>query len=447
MDLETKNLLAGINELANTSVKKEKTEILKKYRSNYFFEEVMGFLYNPFKIVGISTKKINKDVVLQEHNYNIVELINYLLTNNTGNDISIGHVKYFLQQFNDVDRLIFEQIITKTISLGVSAKSVNAAYGSTFVPTFDVQLAFPYDKTITSTSTTRQIDRYTDQDLLYLTQKLDGFRGLMVFDNELRTFSRKGQLITGLNQLHSDLQDLIVNNNLQKIYPDGFVLDGELLLDNKDNLASDELFRATTKVLRKDGDKKDIIYNIFDIVPLDEFYYHDKSSETYEARRMKLETIEDSQFVKVVPVLDIVTKDKIPYWSNYATEHGWEGVMLNYAKGYYRTKRSPELLKVKKMHTADLPIVGFNQAIDGKYVGKLQSINVQLDDENIVQVGSGLTEELREEIWNNQEKYLGVMVEIQYFEMTENQNGGKSLRFPVFKDFRFDKTPEDINVE
>ena len=39
------------------------------------------------------------------------------------------------------------------------------------------------------------------------------------------------------------------------------------------------------------------------------------------------------------------------------------------------------------------------------------------------------------------------MVEIQYFELSENQNGGKSLRFPVFKDFRFDKTPDDANIE
>ena len=62
-------------------------------------------------------------------------------------------------------------------------------------------------------------------------------------------------------------------------------------------------------------------------------------------------------------------------------------------------------------------------------------------------MGSGLTKEQRIEIWNNQEDYLGVMVEIQYFEETTNQNGGKSLRFPVFKTFRYDKTPDDANVE
>ena len=149
----------------------------------------------------------------------------------------------------------------------------------------------------------------------------------------------------------------------------------------------------------------------------------------------------------MVPVLAVVTKDKIAEWSNYATEHGWEGVMLNYADGYYRTKRSTELLKVKKMHTADLEIVGFNQAIDGKFAGMLQSINVKLDDDNIVQVGSGLTEELRKEIWENQDKYIGCIVEIQYFEQSQDRFGNKSLRFPVFKDFRFDKSTEDVNVE
>ena len=220
-----------------------------------------------------------------------------------------------------------------------------------------------------------------------------------------------------------------------------------MLLKNEDNLTSDALFRATTKELRKNGKKQNITYNIFDILPLDEFYYKDASTQMYKERRAILDTIQSGQFTQVVPVLDVITKHDIPKWSNYASDQGWEGIMLNYANGYYRTKRSAELLKVKKMHTADLEIVGFNQAIDGKNAGQLQSINVKLDDENVVQVGSGLTEELRLEIWNNQDKYLGAMVEIQYFELSENQNGGKSLRFPVFKDFRFDKTPDDANIE
>ena len=438
-------LLQKLETLQETTGKKAKSTYITENKTDKLFIKVLEFLYNPFKVSGISTKKLNKDVDKIPNTMNLSELLDYLTAHNTGTDYDIGIIKYFLDKHDN--NTILSQLISKTLTLGVSGKSINDALGESLVPTFDVQLAFPYDKTITSTSTKRQIDRYDDDDLLYVTQKLDGFRGLTTYKTKIQTYSRKGQLIDGLDELHQDIENVIQASGLLDMFPNGFAIDGELLLKNEDNLTSDALFRATTKELRKNGKKQNITYNIFDILPLDEFYYKDASTQMYKERRAILDTIQSGQFTKVVPVLDVITKNDIPKWSNYASDQGWEGIMLNYANGYYRTKRSAELLKVKKMHTADLEIVGFNQAIDGKNAGQLQSINVKLDDENVVQVGSGLTEELRLEIWNNQDKYLGAMVEIQYFELSENQNGGKSLRFPVFKDFRFDKTPDDANIE
>lgn len=438
-------LLQKLETLQETTGKKAKSTYITENKTDKLFIKVLEFLYNPFKVSGISTKKLNKDVDKIPNTMNLSELLDYLTAHNTGTDYDIGIIKYFLDTHDN--NTILSQLISKTLTLGVSGKSINDALGESLVPTFDVQLAFPYDKTITSTSTKRQIDRYDDDDLLYVTQKLDGFRGLTTYKTKIQTYSRKGQLIDGLDELHQDIENVIQASGLLDMFPNGFAIDGELLLKNEDNLTSDALFRATTKELRKNGKKQNITYNIFDILPLDEFYYKDASTQMYKERRAILDTIQSGQFTQVVPVLDVITKHGIPKWSNYASDQGWEGIMLNYANGYYRTKRSAELLKVKKMHTADLEIVGFNQAIDGKNAGQLQSINVKLDDENIVQVGSGLTEELRLEIWNNQDKYLGAMVEIQYFELSENQNGGKSLRFPVFKDFRFDKTPDDANIE
>lgn len=438
-------LLQKLETLQETTGKKAKSTYITENKTDKLFIKVLEFLYNPFKVSGISTKKLNKDVDKIPNIMNLSELLDYLTAHNTGTDYDIGIIKYFLDKHDN--NTILSQLISKTLTLGVSGKSINDALGESLVPTFDVQLAFPYDKTITSTSTKRQIDRYDDDDLLYVTQKLDGFRGLTTYKTKIQTYSRKGQLIDGLDELHQDIENVIQASGLLDMFPNGFAIDGELLLKNEDNLTSDALFRATTKELRKNGKKQNITYNIFDILPLDEFYYKDASTQMYKERRAILDTIQSGQFTQVVPVLDVITKNDIPKWSNYASDQGWEGIMLNYANGYYRTKRSAELLKVKKMHTADLEIVGFNQAIDGKNAGQLQSINVKLDDENVVQVGSGLTEELRLEIWNNQDKYLGAMVEIQYFELSENQNGGKSLRFPVFKDFRFDKTPDDANIE
>jgi DNA ligase-1 len=91
----------------------------------------------------------------------------------------------------------------------------------------------------------------------------------------------------------------------------------------------------------------------------------------------------------------------------------------------------------------DLQIIGFEEGT-GRLAGTLGAILVRYKNGNTVKVGSGFTDWLRTEIWNNRSKYLDVICEIQYFEETTNQDGGESLRFPIFKDFRYDKVEADF---
>ena len=122
--------------------------------------------------------------------------------------------------------------------------------------------------------------------------------------------------------------------------------------------------------------------------------------------------------------------------------------MLNNPDSVYERKRTSALLKVKRMKTADLPIVGFEEAIDGENKGGLRSLTLALGDGgDTVNVSSGLTDEETREIWGSRDAYVGRMVEVRFFEETSNRVGGRSLRFPVFVGFRDDKTPDDANVE
>ena len=67
---------------------------------------------------------------------------------------------------------------------------------------------------------------------------------------------------------------------------------------------------------------------------------------------------------------------------------------------------------------------------------------------NDVKVGSGFTLEERNTYWANPNKIIGKVVDVQYFEETNNQNDNNiSLRFPTIKSIRLDKTPEDISYE
>ena len=114
--------------------------------------------------------------------------------------------------------------------------------------------------------------------------------------------------------------------------------------------------------------------------------------------------------------------------------------MINKLKCGYEFKRTKNLLKVKAMSTMDLRVIAFEEG-DGAFEGMLGATVVKYKG-NEVRVGSGFTQDMRAEVWNNQDKYKNVIAEIQYFEVTKNEEGKESLRFPVFKGWRFDKDEE-----
>lgn len=429
-----KTLVQTLENLKSETKISDKTSILENVTSEEI-KRVLNFLGDPNQVLGLSTKKINKPVEPVEHSLTLTELIDYLLVNNTGTDNEVGMVQYFLNQFDEHTQDVLAQVVGKSWTTTVGASLLNKVYGAGFIPVFDVQLAFPYEK---------KISGYKEDTTFVVTQKLDGFRAVVEVNNGkvISIKTRKGKTIDGLTELSNDIEANI-NSSLGH-----FVFDGELLLEDPENKwTSGERFQRTGQMISTDGECVGMGFHIFDALPFNEFQ-GGVSKENYITRRKNyLETFVSGKLVRTVPVLGTSDIKGIPAWSDYATERGFEGVMLNDPNAKYETKRTKGLLKVKKMHTADLQVVGFEEAIDGKNRGSLKSLIIQLDENNTFNVSSGLTEEQREDIWNNQEKYLGKIVEIKYFEETTNQQGGRSLRFPVILGFRDDKTIEDINID
>lgn len=427
-------LVQTLENLKSETKISDKTSILENVTSEEI-KRVLNFLGDPNQVLGLSTKKINKPVEPVEHGLTLTELIDYLLVNNTGTDNEVGMVQYFLNQFDEHTQDVLAQVVGKSWTTTVGASLLNKVYGAGFIPVFDVQLAFPYEK---------KISGYKEDTTFVVTQKLDGFRAVVEVNNGqvVSIKTRKGKTINGLTELSKDIEANI-SASLGH-----FVFDGELLLEDPENKwTSGERFQRTGQMISTDGECVGMGFHIFDALPFDEFQ-GGVSKENYITRRKNyLETFASGKLVRTVPVLGTSDIKGIPAWSDYATERGFEGVMLNDPNAKYETKRTKGLLKVKKMHTADLQVIGFEEAIDGKNRGSLKSLIIQLDENNTFNVSSGLTEEQREDIWNNKEQYLGKIVEIKYFEETTNQQGGRSLRFPVVLGFRDDKTIEDINID
>ena len=427
-------LVTTLENLKATSKISDKTIILEAVQDPTI-KRVLNFLGDPNQVIGLSTKKIQKEVEHVAHNLTLPELLDYLLEHNTGTENEIGMVQYFINQYDAHTKDVLAQVIGKSWTTTVGASLLNKVFGAGFIPVFEVQLAFPYDK---------KINGYSDKDVFVVTQKLDGFRAVVeVKDGKVVSVkTRKGKVIDGLTELRNDFEK-VLDASLGH-----FIFDGELLLEDPENKwTSGERFQKTGQMISADGECQGLGYHIFDALPHAEFVAGVSKLPYIDRRKNYLETFTAGDLVRPVPVLGTADKAGIPAWSDYATAQGFEGVMLNDPNAKYETKRTKGLLKVKKMHTADLLVVGFEEAIDGKNRGGLKSLIVQLDEDNTFNVSSGLTEEQREHIWNNQDEYLGKIIEIKFFEETTNKNGGRSLRFPVVLGFRDDKTAEDVNID
>lgn len=422
-----------MSEIENESSKTGKEKILKDNSGELGFRETLNFLLNPYIVTGISNKKISKEIDSMPHfiPLNIFLLMDYLKENNTGRDKDVVVVQEFAnnQDSEELNQFV-RKLATKEIKLGISAKTVNKVYGKNTIPLFSVQLAESFAK-----------KEATLKGKFYVTLKLDGNRCLAIVDDEgkAKFFTRAGQPIEGLSEIASELS----------IFK-GTVIDGELLLENTDNLHSKDLFQATQKVVRKDGEKKGLVFHVFDIMVVKDFL-SGKSFGTYEERRKALDILvgqfEGIDCINILPALyEGSDKGVIPQLLAQVEAEGHEGLMINTANGHYQTKRTNDLLKVKSFKSGDLLCTGVEEG-SGQNEGRLGAILIDYKG-GTTKVGSGFSHVEREHLWNNPNEIIGKIVEVKYFEESKDSKTGQvSLRFPTFVTVRHDKGIDDIRYE
>lgn len=115
--------------------------------------------------------------------------------------------------------------------------------------------------------------------------------------------------------------------------------------------------------------------------------------------------------------------------------------VMNCLKGISKTCKGYSWAYVDELKFANLRCIDMELGT-GVNANRLGAITVELPLESgtyQVKVGSGFTQEQRDYFWQHKDEILGKIVEVQYFEITQNQQGGYSLRFPVFCQVRNDK--------
>lgn len=422
MNEELKIALDTLLDVQDSSGLNRKKDFLIDRKDNQTIQDILYFVYNPFIKTGIGWAKINKiekdiDVPQDVNEWTIQGIFTYLIHNNTGRDQDIIHIIQFVETKPERFKKLLYDIFTKDLKLGVSTTTFNKIWPG-LIPGFSVQLACKWQDNID----------YLKGKEIFLTEKLDGNRCFARVENGKCLFlSRSGKEIEGLDDVEFELCRLV---------PGWY--DGELIAES---------FNETQSQTLRKGKKKNLVFNVFDYLTLDEVDAQ-LCTHPYLDRRNYLETqfrcTEGFQYVKLIPLIGRGQFDEnwvIKVLDEY-TSRGSEGIMIN-TNSVYQFNRTCDLLKVKKMYTLDLRVKNIREG-SGLNHGKVGALIVDYKGYD-VGVGSGLDNSQREYWWKNPNEIIGKIIEIKCFEESKDKFGNLSLRFPVFVKVRDDK--EEVSYD
>jgi len=296
-------------------------------------------------------------------------------------------------------------------------------------------------------------DRNDIQFPVYASEKLDGIRAIV---KDGKVCSRREWKV---------LPNKFVQEAFGRPEYEGF--DGELCLTKFEK----NIFSETQSIVTSDekplGDVKFFVFDIFG------------DDRPYIKRYLDLDFRQArGKFPENVKLVDHVWCDNLDeleaFEQTIINKPGYEGFMINDPQASYlfgrakgkthadkRGPRSIELMKVKPFNDAEAVIVGFKQLISNKgeirqdgfgnnyrhvdlerreealfpqeMVGAFYAVFHNGTEEIKFKIGSGLTKELREHAWKNQDEFLGKIVKFRYNDLA-GQGRPRNPRFIALRD-------------
>ena len=338
------------------------------------------------------------------------------LTGHAARDaILIAMAKATQEQWNDW----YRRILIKDLRCGVSEKTINNVQKDT-IPVFGCMLAHDgakHPKKIKGDC--------------FVEYKYDGVRVIAIVQNGSATLhSRNGKLLSNFPHIEEAL-------SIPQF--EGLVFDGEVM--------SEDFQTLMKQVHRKEGAQTEDSYlAVFDMLTLEEFNAGGTDMTADDRRNRSV--IASEYFTDRIKLVDakLINFDtdegrlQFDAMNKEALDKGYEGLMIKPVHEGYKCKRSHAWLKVKPFIEVTLEVVALEEGT-GKNEGLLGALVVEGEDDGKyfkLNVGSGLTDENREQIWANQDAVIGQLVEIRADAATQSQDSDDvwSLRFPRFKTFR-----------
>ena len=227
--------------------------------------------------------------------------------------------------------------------------------------------------------------------------------------------------------------------NIRAVVGYDFVMDGE-------SFASDFTETINAKKEGNQAAKDALRLRAFFMMPLTDWMNQSTTITMRQNRETLSKLLPGCKRVEISKGREVKDyADMVAYCNEVIDVHKQEGLIIKNWDATYQWDRTIDWCKVKRMWDVDARVVGFYA---GRKKSRLENtlggITVRGVDEHgtpfEVNVGSGFSDAMRAEIWNNRDKYLDATCTVQYQEMCKAKGSDvMSLRFPVFMHFRDDK--------
>lgn len=422
----------------------EQLEILRHFTGNAqlgylstfksdLLKEILEYTYNPHKKYKIDEGKYDKitttignKLSLHQEDWNdFKSFLDTLAEKKSATDKDVLAIKTFIDKYEEADFL--KMVLFKDLRLNMNIKKFQKVWPN-FCVEPQVQLAQKFEGV-----------KYPYS--LY-SRKLDG----------LRAYYKDGVAISRTNKPHKTEPLAHITAQLKQFVDyDAWVYDGEIIYLNPDGT---EDFTKAISLARSDNrtpECDNLYYCIFDMIQKEAFENKTPDVATFkdEYTRMKahLGIVEEKRdwYVTSQPnilLLKQVDETGLEELQQNRIKYNYEGIMIRNADAHYEYKRSNNIRKIKEMQDTEVKLLGM-EAGTGKFANTLGAMVADYNGYEL-KIGSGFSDEQRKHYWQHRDEYVGKYVKVKYFEKTVNQQGGESLRFPIFLCFRDPETMEEF---
>ena len=395
------------NQIAKSNSPSDKLALLREYPYQEELKSVLRLALDPFITFGVTDfDPAPKNEYSPLGHFQVLEkLASRELTGGAARRALGLSVRDLDEDYHELVR----RIVRKDLRCGVGP-ALALQFCPNLIRTFEVMRAIPLNKVKPQAGKSYLIE-----------PKYDGLRAIAVIKGQSVTLlSRNGLEFTSVDHLKEPLLRLAKGRDL--------FFDGELVNGNFNN--------SSSAIRRKNQTNTDTRYYLFDRLEADEW-----GSVTREQGHRSLLLARDfvgfsGEELKLVPTHRATPEEFMRYY-NHFLDQGYEGAMVKDPMGHYRFKKHRDWIKIKPAEDLDLRVESLVQG-EGKYSGMLGAAIVKYKGKR-VSVGSGFSDEERQQFWEDPNSIKGKIIEVRFHEETPDG----SLRHPRFVKIREDKTQPD----